>query len=77
MRFAVSDAALDLAGTKAAGADIHPFCRAVDDDVDGLNVGRPTAPGLPVGMADQIAGHDAFVANLTKLGHAVHLLTDR
>ena len=71
------EAALNLAGTKAAGADIHPLRRAVDNDMDGLNVGRPAALGLPVGMADQIARHDAFVANLTKLGHAVHLLTDR
>lgn len=70
------DAALYLAGAKAAGANIHFPRGTVNDGMDGLNVGCPSPFGLPIGMAHQIAGHNALIANLTKLGHALHLLAD-
>ena len=66
----VSDAANDLAGTEATGANIHLLRPAVNDDVNALDVGRPATLGLAVGVADQIAGHDTFVADFTVLTHA-------
>ena len=64
------EAAFNLAGTKAASANVHFTRRTVDNDTNGLNVGSPSAPGLPVGMADQITGHHSFIAYFAKLTHA-------
>ena len=64
------EAAFNLAGTKAASANVHFTRRTVDNNTNGLNVGSPSAPGLPVGMADQIAGHHSFIAYFAKLTHA-------
>jgi hypothetical protein len=69
-----SVASLDLAGTQAASADAHLLDAAVDDDVHGLDIRRPAALGLAIGMADQIAGHGSFLADFTELTHSVHLL---
>ena len=69
-------AADNFARTEAAGANIHFPRGTVNDGMDGLNVGCPSPFGLPIGMAHQIAGHNALIANLTKLGHALHLLAD-
>ena len=66
------DAALYLAGTKAAGADIHLARSTVDYDVYTLNVGRPGTLGLSIGVADQITGHGTLVANFTKLTHGIY-----
>ena len=72
----LSEAALNLAGTKAASADIHLAHSAVYHRVHGLNVGSPCGPGLPVGMAYQIAAHNTLFAYFAVLTHALHLLTD-
>ena len=42
--------------------------------MNGLDIRRPTPLRLAVGMADQITGHDAFLADFTELTHSVHLL---
>ena len=65
----VSDAANDLAGTEATGANIHLLRPAVNDDVNALDVGRPATLGLAVGVAHVVAAHGAFRTNLTKLAH--------
>ena len=66
-----SDVARDLAGTQTTGADIHLFGSTANDDVNALNVGSPNTPGLPVGMADEIAAHSALTAYFTKFTHYV------
>jgi hypothetical protein len=69
-----SVASCDLAGTQAASADAHLLNASVNDDVHGLDIRRPAALGLAIGMADQIAGHGSFLADFTELTHSVHLL---
>ena len=69
------EAALNLAGTKAASANIHLAHSAVNHRVNGLNVGSPSGPGLSVGMAYQITAHNALLAYFAVLTHALHLLT--
>jgi len=70
----ILEAALNLAGTKAASANIHLTSSAVLHNGNTLNIGRPGALGLAVGMADQITGHSALVADFAELTHASHLL---
>ena len=65
-----SVAAADLTGTEAPRANIHLHRSSVDDDMHALDVRRPAALGLAVGVADQIAGHDTLVADFTVLTHA-------
>ena len=63
-------ATVNLAGTQAPRANIH-LCRfPVNDNMHALDVRRPAALGLAVGVADQIAGHDTLVADFTVLTHA-------
>jgi len=63
-------AAANLAGAEAPRANIH-LCRSpVNDNMHALDVRRPAALGLAVGVADQIAGHDTLVADFTILTHA-------
>ena len=69
-------AALDLAGTKAARADVQLFRGTVYQCVHGLHVGSPAALGLAVGMAHLIARHNALVAYFAIFAHAFHLLTE-
>ncbi len=64
------EAAFNLAGTKAASANAHLTRSTVNNNTNGLNVGSPSAPGLPVGVADQITGHHALLAYFAKLTHA-------
>ena len=66
--------ALDIPTAQAASADAHLLNAPVDDDVHGLDIRRPAALGLAIGMADQIAGHGSFRADFTELTHSVHLL---
>ena len=63
-------AAANLAGTEAPCANIHLHRLPANDDVHTLDVRRPAALGLTVGVADQIAGHDTLVADFTVLTHA-------
>ena len=63
-------AAANLAGTEAPCANVHLGRSSVDDDMHTLDVRRPAALGLAVGVADQIAGHDTLVADFTVLTHA-------
>ena len=63
-------AAANLAGTEAPRANIHLARSPVNDDMHALDVRRPAALGLTVGVADQIAGHDTLVADFTILTHA-------
>ena len=52
-----SDVSVYFMRTKATSADIHLLGSTIDDDVNTLYVGSPDTPGLPVGMADEIAAH--------------------
>ena len=69
-----SVASCDLAGTQAASADAHLLNAPVNNNVHGLDIRRPAALGLAMGMAVQIAGHGSFLADFTELTHSVHLL---
>ena len=64
-----SDAANNLAGTKAACANIHNLSLAVNDNMNTLYVGSPAALCPALGMADQITGHYAARTDFTKLTH--------
>ena len=70
-RVSLSDAADDLAGTEATRANVHDLSLSINDHMDALHIGSPDAPGLPVGMADEIAAHCALTAYLTKFTHFV------
>ena len=61
--------AFDLAGTEAAGADVHLCGSAIHQDASGLNVWSPRAAGLAVGVADFVARHDAFAADFAEFCH--------
>jgi hypothetical protein len=63
-------AAVNLAGTEATRANIHLGRFPVNDDMHALDVRRPAALGLAVGVADQIAGHDTLFADFTIFSHA-------
>lgn len=65
------NAALNLAGTKAASAYIHLARRTVYNYVYALDVGSPDPLGFTVGMTYQIAGHSALVAYFAKLAHVL------
>ena len=60
----------NLTGTEAPGAHIHLRRLTVHDDMYGLDIRRPAALGLAIGVADQIAGHDTLIADFTELTHA-------
>lgn len=64
------DAARNLTGTEATGANVHLGRFAVNYDMHALNVWRPAALGLAVRVADQIAGHDTLFADFTIFSHA-------
>ena len=63
------EAALNLAGTKAASANVHLGDGTINYYADALNVGCPGMGGLSVGMAYAITGHNTLVANFTELTH--------
>ena len=70
IKFDSLDAAGYLAGTEAPRANVHLSRFPVNDNMHALDVRRPAALGLAVGVADQIAGHDTLVADFTVLTHA-------
>ena len=59
---------------QTTGAYVHAGRRPIDVDADTLRIGRPGTAGFVVGMAHVVTGHNALVANLTKLSHLSHLL---
>ena len=63
------DAALNLAGTKAAGANIHLARRTINDVVDALYIGSPLTPGFTIGVTHLVAGHSALITDFAKLTH--------
>lgn len=65
----MSDAANDLAGTEATGANVHLLRLAIDDNAHALDVGSPTTLGLAIGMADEVTRHDTLFADFTILAH--------
>ena len=64
-----SDATDDLAGTEAAGANIHLLRFAINDNMNALDVGRPAALGPAVGVAHEVTRHDTLFADFTILTH--------
>ena len=67
-----SDRSGDLAGTKAARADVDGLVRAVLHDADTADVGLPAAVGLAVGVGDVVTEGNALSADCT-LCHVGHL----
>lgn len=61
--------ALNITAAQATGTHVHPAGSTVHDHADALDIGSPDTMTLAVGMADIIAVHRAFFANLTKLTH--------
>ena len=61
---------LNTAGAQAAGADVDRAGLAVNDGVNALDIGLPVAAGAVIGMTDVIAGHHAFAADFTIVGHS-------
>lgn len=59
------DCTLNLARTKATGADVDAFNFALNDSAHALDIRFPFAFGLQVRVADIHAGHRALLTNLT------------
>jgi hypothetical protein len=59
---------LNLAGTQALCADIHPLCTAVDLNGHLLYIRVPDSIGSSMRMADVVAEMSAFSTDFT-LGH--------
>lgn len=55
--------ALDLAGTKATGANVNGRVRAVDNCLDLTDVGLPGSVGFAVRVRDVVTEGNAFAAN--------------
>ena len=70
----LSDSTLDLAGSQAAGADMHSLLSAVNVHSDFLDVGIPDSVGSSMRMADVISKMSALAADIT-FCHLKHLLT--
>jgi len=70
----LSDSTLDLAGSQAAGADMHSLLGAVNVHSDFLDVGIPDSVGSSMRMADVISKMSALAADIT-FCHLKHLLT--
>lgn len=73
-RAAILNSALDLTGSKAAGADVHSLLSAVDVHSNLLDVGIPDSVRSSMRMADVISKMSAFAADIT-FCHLKHLLT--
>ena len=71
---AILNSALDLAGSKAAGADMHSLLSAVDVHSNLLDVGIPDSVRSSMRMADVISKMSALAADIT-FSHLKHLLT--
>jgi hypothetical protein len=63
---------LDLAGGKAARADLHLRDLSVDDDARDLKVRLPGAAGLVVGVRDVVAEGNAFRADVALVARDRH-----
>ena len=77
MRYSLSQSgstALDLAGSKAAGADVHSLLSAAYVHSNLLDIGIPDSVGSSMRMADVISEMSAFAADIT-FRHLKHLLT--
>ena len=61
---------LTLPERRATRTNIHLSRFPVNDNMHALDVRRPAALGLAVGVADQIAGHDTLFADFTIFSHA-------
>ena len=62
---AISDGPRDLTAAEAAGARINVLRGTVDDGLDALHIGLPSAVGAAVGMADLDAESDILLAVFT------------
>ena len=54
-----------IPGADAPGAKVKPDGRAVDIQCSGLDVGKPGAPGVLLGVADPVAEAQRFFAYIT------------
>jgi hypothetical protein len=54
-----------IPGAYAPGAKVQADGRAVDSQCSGLDVGKPGAPGVLLGMADPVAEPQRFFAYIT------------
>ena len=68
-----SDRARHLAGTQAAGAGIDVAGSSVDDRLDTLDIGFPSAVGTPVRMRNLDSESNTFTADIA-FCHVLHLL---
>ena len=60
-----SDRTLDLAGSQAAGADMHSLLSAVDVHSNLLDIGIPDSVGSSMRMADVVAEMSALATDIT------------
>ena len=65
---------VNLAGSKAASADVGFSYAAVVFDSYGLDISVPFSPGMSVGVRNSVSRSLSFTANLTFPGHMPHLL---
>ena len=63
-------AALNLAGTEATCANVHPSRSSVYDNANSLDIGRPRTLSPVLSVADVVAGHSSLFADLAKLTHS-------
>jgi hypothetical protein len=54
-----------VAGAYAPGTKVQPDGSAVDSECSGLDVGKPRAPGVLLGVADPVAEPQRFFAYIT------------
>ena len=71
--FPLSDRSCNFARTQTAGTNIHMARRTVDDRLDALHIGLPSAIGTAVGVGDLDTEGHALVAKFA-LCHPLHLL---
>ena len=67
-RFAEFSGAGDFAAAQAPGTDVHVTGSSVDDCLDALHIGLPSAVASPVGVADLDTKGDTLSAKFTS-GH--------
>ena len=61
--------ALHIAAAQATGAHVHTLHSTIDYNANILNVRRPNAIGLAVGVAHVVAADGALRTYFTKLAH--------
>ena len=54
-----------IPGAYTPGAKVQADGRAVDSECSGLDVGKPGAPGMLLGVADPVAEPQRFLAYIT------------